>query len=233
MSAALRPGPGVTATRAVAIGHTPLRLHLGWAAMTLLALAVAGYGAALVLAPAARNGFIRALLEASWLPALLHFGGGSIALVAGAVQAHRGLRLRRPALHRWLGRVYLLAVLASGGAGLVLATRSSAGPIAQWGFGCLAVAWLATTLIGWRHAREGRYSRHRDWMIRSYALTLAAVTLRLLLPLSQVAGIAFLTAYAAIAWLCWLPNLLLAEWFLRTRPRGPVRATAAMEPAPR
>jgi hypothetical protein len=68
-------------------------------------------------------------------------------------------------------------------------------------------------------------------MIRSYALTLAAVTLRLWLPLSQVAGIDFMTAYVAIAWLCWVPNLLVAEWFLRRRPRRPVLAPPAVAAA--
>lgn len=204
--------------------RTPRRLQLAWAAMALLALAVAGYALAVTLVPAARNGFIRALLMASPLAGPVHFGFGAVALLAGAVQAHRGLRLRRPDVHRWTGRLYLLAVLASGSAGLLLAVRSSAGPIAQWGFGTMAVLWLVTTTVGWRRARAGRYPAHRDWMIRSYALTLAAVTLRLWLPLSQVAGIPFLTAYVAIAWLCWLPNLLLAEWFLRSRPAGPVLA---------
>jgi uncharacterized membrane protein len=233
VSAALGQRQGTRVARRPDGGRTPLRLQLSWGLMALLVLAVAGYALALLTAPPARNGFVRDLLSLSPLAAPLHFGGGALALVAGALQAHRGLRLRRPAFHRWTGRLYLLAVLASGGAGLLLATRSSAGPIAQWGFGVMAVLWLLTTVVGWRRARAGRYQDHRDWMIRSYALTLAAVTLRVWLPLSQVAGIPFLTAYVAIAWLCWVPNLLVAEWFLRSRPRGPVRATAAMEPAPR
>lgn len=233
MSATGMPTLASAAAGRPTAARTPLRLQLGWAVMALLALAVAGYATAVLLAPPARNGFIRALLTVSPLAAPLHFGGGAIALLAGALQAHRGLRLRRPAVHRWTGRVYLLAVLASGSAGLLLATRSTAGPIAQWGFGLMAVLWLVTTVVGWRHARAGRYQEHRNWMIRSYALTLAAVTLRLWLPLSQVAGIAFLTAYVAIAWLCWVPNLLLAEWFLRRRPRRPVLAPAAMAGAPR
>jgi hypothetical protein len=212
---------------------TPLRLRLAWGLMALLALAVAGYAMALLLAPPARNGFVRALLSVSPLAGPLHFGGGAIALLAGALQAHRGLRLRRPDFHRWTGRLYLLAVLVSGSAGLLLATRSTAGPIAQWGFGCMAALWLLTTVVGWRCARAGRYLAHRDWMIRSYALTLAAVTLRLWLPASQVAGIPFLTAYVAIAWLCWLPNLVLAEWFLRRRPHLPILATPPMGAAAR
>ena len=47
-------------------------------------------------------------------------------------------------------------------------------------------------------------------MIRSYALTLAGVTLRLDVPAALLGPFAFSTAYAAIAWLCWVPNLLIA-----------------------
>ncbi len=57
----------------------------------------------------------------------------------------------------------------------------------------------------------------RVWMIRSYALTFAAVTLRIWLPLSQVAGLPFAQAYPAIAWFCWVPNLIVVEWLILRR----------------
>ncbi len=61
-------------------------------------------------------------------------------------------------------------------------------------------------------------------MMRSFALTLSAVTLRLYLPFSTfVLGIEFVVAYRAIAWLCWLPNLLVAEWLMKARPSALVR----------
>ena len=61
-------------------------------------------------------------------------------------------------------------------------------------------------------------------MIRSYALTLAAVTLRIYLPLSQVSQIPFEVAYPIIAYACWVPNILIAEWMIRrsgARPASP------------
>ena len=65
-------------------------------------------------------------------------------------------------------------------------------------------------------------------MVRSYALTLAAVTLRIYLPASQVAGVSFTIAYPVIAWLCWVPNLLLAQWFLRSMHAGGMLAASAI-----
>ncbi|RZJ36326.1 MAG: DUF2306 domain-containing protein, partial [Brevundimonas sp.] len=63
--------------------------------------------------------------------------------------------------------------------------------------------------------RTGDFARHRRWMIRSLALTFAAVTLRIMIPLSMISGLDFAVAYPAIAFLCWIPNLLLVELWLR------------------
>ena len=51
-------------------------------------------------------------------------------------------------------------------------------------------------------------------MIRSHALTLAAVTLRIYLPLELALGMSFHDAYRVVSWLCWVPNLVAAEWFI-------------------
>ena len=58
-------------------------------------------------------------------------------------------------------------------------------------------------------------------MIRSWSLTFAAVTLRIYIPVSVVLGIRFELAYPAIAWLAWVPNLLVAELYLRATAPGP------------
>ena len=55
-------------------------------------------------------------------------------------------------------------------------------------------------------------------MLRSYALTLAAVTLRLYMPAFAIAGVGFDAAYPLIAWLCWVPNLVVVEWLVLARP---------------
>jgi len=52
---------------------------------------------------------------------------------------------------------------------------------------------------------------HRRWMIRSFSLTLAAVTLRIYLPIAAAAGLPFHDVYRAVAWFRWVPNLLVAE----------------------
>lgn len=138
-----------------------------------------------------------------------------VALALVPFQLWQGLRNRRPVIHRVIGRVYGVAVLISGLAGLWLAITTEAGPVAAFGFGLLAVLWLGTTITGISLAMRGERIAHQGWMIRSIALTLAAVSLRILIPTSMMLDIPFTTAYPAIAWLCWVPNLIVAELVLR------------------
>lgn len=192
----------------------------GWSSLMLLALGVSGYTLWLLLGQP-RPDFAAALFSRSPLGALVHMVSSPLALVVGALQVNRTLRTRHRVLHRWLGRLYVLAVLLAGSSGLALAFGSFGGPITHWGFGLMAVLWLASTGLGFAAMRRGATQAHRDWMVRSYAITLAAVTLRIYLPLTQVAGLPFEDAYRAIAWLCWVPNLLLAEWLIRQWRRAP------------
>jgi uncharacterized membrane protein len=203
-----------------------------WLGLTLLALAVAGYAITMSFAPGLRPSFVRALFVERPVAAFVHFMGGAIALIAGAFQLNSRLRTHFIEVHRWFGRLYVVAVAIGGVAALALALHSFGGLIAHVGFGLLAVCWIGSTLNAYRHIRQGNLSTHRDWMIRSYALTLAAVTLRVYLPSSQLAGIPMTAAYPVIAWLCWVPNLLIAEWFVRSRHSSAMLPNNLFKPTP-
>ena len=147
----------------------------------------------------------------------VHVFAASVAMALGPFQFIAGIRTRHPRLHRWLGRIYLVVgVLIGGTAGLYIARDAFGGPVSVLGFTLLALLWLYTGYRAYATVRRGNFGGHRNWMVRNYALTLAAVTLRLYVPLSVVAGLEFGKAYPIIAWLCWVPNLALAEWrFIR------------------
>lgn len=200
---------------------------LGWIVMTFLALLVAIYAIASATVASIRAPFVADLFANKPLRSFGHLAFGGAALASGAVQFHTGLRVRRPDVHRLLGRIYFGAVLVSGVSAVALAPSSTGGVAAHFGFGMLGVLWVATTVTAVARARAGRLSAHRQWMIRSYALCLAAVTLRLYLPFSQVIGIPFNEAYPAISWLCWVPNLVVAEWFLVRSAIAPLKAPQA------
>lgn len=152
----------------------------------------------------------------------IHAIGGAIALVLGLIQFQRIAKFLPAKSHRYLGRIYAVAVLVSGVAGLLMALRSEAGVLAQTGFGLLALSWLVTLVWAWRAIRQRDRATHEWFMRLNYALTFAAVTLRLEMPfLSLLLG--FETGYVIVAWLCWLPNLL----FVALTQRKPQRVAAS------
>lgn len=152
------------------------------------------------------------LMLRPWL--YVHAAMAATALILGPFQFVTRIRIRLPAIHRRIGGVYVTCCLIGAIAGFMLGGGSAAGPIAQAGFICLAVCWFVANVQALRLARNGRYAAHRRWMIRSFALTFSAVTLRIYVLSVLGLGFPFMPAYVAIAWLAWVPNLIVAEIFL-------------------
>jgi len=147
---------------------------------------------------------------------VLHAGAGGLALLLSPVQLSARVRARAPRLHRGVGRTALAAIAVAGTAGLVLAPVSLAGAIGTAGFGTLALTWLTCAALGFRSILRGDVAAHRRWMIRTFALTYAGVTLRLwLMVLIPLLDGDFLRAYVFTPFLCWVPNLVVAELLLR------------------
>lgn len=150
-----------------------------------------------------------------------HLTGGGLALLLSPVQLSARVRGRVPRLHRVVGRVVLACIVAAGVAALVVAPRNPAGAIGTAGFGALAVLWIAFAVLGFRAIRRGDVATHRRWMLRTFAMTYAAVTLRLwLIVLVPLTG-DFHSAYVIVPFLCWVPNLAVVELLLRRRPDVP------------
>ncbi len=148
-----------------------------------------------------------------------HVFGSAVALLLGPLQFSMRLRAKAPAVHRALGRAYLFLGVGIGGvAGLWMSTFAYAGLPARLAFATLAVLWLISSTLAPRAILRRDIAAHKRWMIRNFALTFSAVTLRMMLPTSLALGLPFDTAYPAVAWACWPPNLLVAEWFIRSRP---------------
>lgn len=192
-----------------------MKKYIGWGTMTFLALGIALIASRYftlnpdVFFPQQRNVYL-----AHQTGLLTHIVGGVLALTLGPFQFLPRLRTRRPQIHRWLGRFYLLGILLGGLAGVYMATFAYAGLITRLGFTALAVLWLVTGFMAYRNIRAGKVADHRRWMIRNFALTFAAVTLRLDMPLLMM-FFGEETGYQIVAWLCWIPNLLVAEGFIR------------------
>lgn len=140
------------------------------------------------------------------------------ALAIGPLQLFlKPVGMKRVKRHRMLGYVYVISVTISGLVSVYLSLYATGGWMAGLGFLSLDVLWVATTWISVNKIIRDRHIRaHKEWMLRSYALTFAAVTLRIWLPIMLfVFNGSFVPAYQVVAWLCWIPNLLLIEAFIR------------------
>src|SRR5262249_40150036 len=129
------------------------------------------------------NPDMRAAYHAHSVGIYTHIAGAVVALALGPFQFSARLRARRVAVHRWIGRAYLLGVVIGGLGGLYMAFFAYGGPIARMGFAALALAWLYTGSQAYGAIRRRAIAEHRAWMIRNFALTFAAVTLRTYLPI--------------------------------------------------
>ena len=175
---------------------------------------------------------MRATFEAHRIGIYSHIFAAVFALVLGPFQFATRLRSRHPGLHRWAGRLYLgVGVLVGGLAGLVVAFDAFGGLAARLGFAALALTWLYTGLRAYRAIRRKDVASHRRWMTRNFALTFAAVTLRLWLGASFASGMPFDIAYPVIAWLSWLPNLLAAELLIARMRKRSIAADSSIESA--
>jgi len=157
----------------------------------------------------------------------LHVMLGGLAMLTMPLQISSRVRARWPRLHRVAGRIAIVSILVAAIAGLLLSPFSVAGATGTAGFGTLAVLWFSSTVLTYRTIRAGDVAAHRQWAVRAFALTYSAVTLRLWLGVLMGAQIglggvdgdlAFDRAYVVVPFLCWVPNLIAAELYLRRRP---------------
>jgi uncharacterized membrane protein len=201
-------------------------------ALSVLSLGVVGYAVAVyALLPlgAAVHPDMRTTFEAhARLAIYAHVFASAVALALGPFQFVTRLRATHSGLHRWSGRLYLgLGVLVGGIAGLFVAFSAFGGPLARVGFVCLAVAWLVSGIKAYQAIRSQDVVSHRRWMVRNFALTFAAVTLRFWLPGMIVSGVSMDVAYPVVAWLCWVPNVLIAELLFNKSHHHGVQPTPA------
>lgn len=116
-------------------------------------------------------------------------------------------------LHQTLGKVYVFSVLVlAAPSGLVLALYANGGLPAKVGFSLQCVVWWLCTWVAWKEIMKRHWQQHAEWTMRSYAVTLAAMSLRV----SSYGMVYFfhtkpIETYLTVTWLSWVGNLLIAE----------------------
>jgi hypothetical protein len=113
-----------------------------------------------------------------WL--LLHVSGGLLALLVGPWQFWTGFRRNMPRIHRLTGRLFPGGVAIGISGAIPLAITTTFGAAWGVGVGSLAVAWGACAIMAFHAIRQGNIAAHREWAIRTYVVTFAFVTDRVL-----------------------------------------------------
>jgi hypothetical protein len=158
-----------------------------------------------------------------WL--MVHISAGIVALLSGPVQLWFGLTDRRMQTHRKLGIVYMTSVGLSSVAAYYLSTHTDLGWVFGAGLFSLATAWLTTTGLAFVAIRRQLYDQHKEWMIRSYVVTTAFVSFRLLAAILDATHVGDLRDQLAVAaWFCWAVPLLITEAVLQGRKILAVKA---------
>lgn len=149
-----------------------------------------------------------------------HVFSSSLTLMAGLTQFSNYLLVHHKKVHRFMGRIYAWDIfLLNFPAGMIMAIYANGFLPSKIAFCILDCLWFLFTLKAVIAARQKNIKVHKQYMIRSYALTCSAVTLRTWkLILSALFVINPLTLYMIDAWLGFVPNLLFAEWRIRKRP---------------
>lgn len=202
-----------------------------WVSSALFgAYILAFYGGTAASDPARWNETLPRLHEAATPLANLaigaHFATGGILLLLGPIQLIGTVRRAVPALHRWLGRLYVLAagIAGAGGLGFILAKGTVGGAPMSLGFGLYGALMVVAAGFTYSHARARRLEQHRAWAIRLFALAIGSWLYRMeygfwFLAFGRIGHTGTFSGWFDIvmAFFFYLPNLAIAEAFIRAR----------------
>ncbi|GAB4013928.1 DUF2306 domain-containing protein [Spirosoma migulaei] len=154
----------------------------------------------------------------------VHFAAGGIILILGSIQLIDSVRTRFPALHRWLGRLYVLSCLlaAVGGLAFIIAKGTIGGPVMSIGFGLYGVLMFIAAIATYRYAVARDLDKHRAWALRLYALAIGSWLYRMDYGfwLLLTDGLGHTRTFSGpfdqvMAFFFYIPNLLVVEAFVR------------------
>lgn len=153
----------------------------------------------------------------------LHFLGGALILILGSIQFVEAIRHRYLHVHRWIGRVYVAACMltAAGGLLFIFVKGTIGGAVMNIGFSGYGIAMLVCAVFTLQYARSQQMDKHRAWAIRLYALAIGSWLYRMQYGFVFMLGLGWPqqdfrgTFDYLMAFFFWVPNLLVAEFFIR------------------
>lgn len=170
----------------------------------------------------------------------MHFVMGAILVLAWPILLSSRIRARHRKVHRWTGRVYVSAGLLAGIGGMsFILIHGAYNPASSIAFGIWGTLMMICAVMAYVHARAKRFDRHRAWAIRLFAMVLGSwlfdLEFRAWNDLTGGLGIGKGSSSGpfdyAILYLFFLPNLLVAEFFIRNKHKQIALPRKMMWPA--
>ncbi|MFS0645754.1 DUF2306 domain-containing protein [Siminovitchia sp. 179-K 8D1 HS] len=157
--------------------------------------------------------------ESLWLLMIrIHISLAIISLMTGPLGAIKAIRAKSSSFHRWNGRIYILSIIFNFIPGVYVSFFATGGWLSTAGFLILNALWLGTTILGYWYIKRGKIMLHSQWITRSFLLSFANMTIYIIVSLSHnVIGYSYGTSYTIAVWLCWMINLIIAEWIIRKK----------------
>jgi uncharacterized membrane protein len=146
----------------------------------------------------------------------IHVTCAIFALLAGFTQFNSYILTQQPIIHKNIGKLYVFIILFfAAPSGFVIGLHANGGFYSQIAFVLLSILWFYFTLKGFLKIKNRDVISHKMFMYRSFALTFSAISLRMwkviLVYLFQPSP---MDVYQIIAWLGWIPNLLIVEFYI-------------------
>ena len=118
--------------------------------------------------------------------------------------------------HKNTGKIYIFLILFfAAPSGIYMGIFANGGVLSKISFVILGCLWWFSTFRAYQFARKKKFEKHKQWMWRSFALTLSAITLRMWkVIIVYLFHLDPMDVYQLIAWLGWIPNLLLIEYLI-------------------
>jgi hypothetical protein len=161
-----------------------------------------------------------------------HILCGPVAVVLGVFLMLSGGRARYRRIHRVVGRLQMLLVLAVlVPSGLAMAREAYSGPIAGLAFAALSVATGFSAAAAWRLVRARKFRSHRVWATRCFILLASPLLLRVIAGAVIVLDLESDLSYRLNAWLSWLLPLAVYEvWRWRGAGGNVIVASSSLPP---
>ncbi|QIY91683.1 DUF2306 domain-containing protein [Chryseobacterium gallinarum] len=118
--------------------------------------------------------------------------------------------------HKNTGKMYIFLILIfAAPSGIYMGIFANGGLLSKISFIILGILWWFSTCKAYKLARQKRFKEHRQWMWRSFAFTLSAITLRMWkVIIVYLLHPNPMDVYQIIAWLGWIPNIFLIEYLI-------------------